>query len=557
GATNFNQDIGDWEVGNVENLAYTFFQASSFNQDIGGWNIEKITRLDHTLDGAQAFNQDIGNWEVSQVENFGSALASTTHFDQDLSHWNVGQATKMSNMFHHSGLSTENYDRLLLAWAQLDLQDSVRFDAGYSIYCEGWEARAQIINQFAWTIEDDGADDQAPTAICQDITIQLADTKKIILPSELDNGSYGHCSAVVLAATKTEFTCEDIGHYTNTLTVTDQLGNLSTCTSTITIVDGPVQLTCPSDKTVLPNRPDCQSIVYWDELYGNCSTEVTSTHRSGSLFPTGTTPVTYTATNHLQDTMICRFNITVASDLSYEANVVEANCFRSADGAILLEAQGGAGNYRYDWDIDGIGDQDDPAHLEGLDGGTYQIILSDDLGCSISAQFELTLPTAIALQSSIEESLDGVELDLSVMGGQPGYQYDWNHDGTGDFDDPQDLEVTTGGTYTVMVRDENGCEATHTREVILSNISNPFTLLYFDVFPNPNQGVFDLRLANPSGVSSIAIFNLQGKKVDQQTIRGQQAQLDVRELPAGTYWLRVNNSMGNLVKSFVINQPTR
>ena len=49
-------------------------------------------------------------------------------------------------------------------------------------------------------------------------------------------------------------------------------------------------------------------------------------------------------------------------------------------------------------------------------------------------------------------------IDISVSGGTTAYTFDWSNDGTGDFDDPEDLIGVPGGTYTVVVRDANGCE---------------------------------------------------------------------------------------------------
>ena len=40
--------------------------------------------------------------------------------------------------------------------------------------------------------------------------------------------------------------------------------------------------------------------------------------------------------------------------------------------------------------------------------------------------------------------------------------FDWSNDGTGDFNDPEDLTGVSGGMYTVVVRDANGCEKTAT-----------------------------------------------------------------------------------------------
>ena len=36
----FNQDISQWDVGNVTNMAGMFFWAYAFNQDIGNWQVD-------------------------------------------------------------------------------------------------------------------------------------------------------------------------------------------------------------------------------------------------------------------------------------------------------------------------------------------------------------------------------------------------------------------------------------------------------------------------------------------------------------------------------------
>ena len=39
----FNQDISNWNTGNVENMDIMFSFARSFNQDLSSWCVEKIT----------------------------------------------------------------------------------------------------------------------------------------------------------------------------------------------------------------------------------------------------------------------------------------------------------------------------------------------------------------------------------------------------------------------------------------------------------------------------------------------------------------------------------
>lgn len=51
-------------------------------------------------------------------------------------------------------------------------------------------------------------------------------------------------------------------------------------------------------------------------------------------------------------------------------------------------------------------------------------------------------------------------IDITVSGGAPDYVFDWDNDGTGDFDDTEDLSGLSAGSYEVVVEDANGCEST-------------------------------------------------------------------------------------------------
>ena len=42
GANKFNQDISNWDVSNVENMAWMFGNCKSFNQDISNWDVSNV-----------------------------------------------------------------------------------------------------------------------------------------------------------------------------------------------------------------------------------------------------------------------------------------------------------------------------------------------------------------------------------------------------------------------------------------------------------------------------------------------------------------------------------
>ena len=74
--------------------------------------------------------------------------------------------------------------------------------------------------------------------------------------------------------------------------------------------------------------------------------------------------------------------------------------------------------------------------------------------------FELTLCAGppnidIIIGPACDSRADGF-IDITVFGGTPPYLFDWDFDGTGDFDDEEDLDSLVAGNYVITVMDANG-----------------------------------------------------------------------------------------------------
>ncbi|MCG2420552.1 hypothetical protein K8089_16135, partial [Aequorivita sp. F47161] len=82
-------------------------------------------------------------------------------------------------------------------------------------------------------------DNVAPVANCAaPFTIQLDATgNATITAADIENGSTDNCGIATTTIDKSTFTCADVGPNTITLTITDLNGNVSTCTSTVTVTD--------------------------------------------------------------------------------------------------------------------------------------------------------------------------------------------------------------------------------------------------------------------------------------------------------------------------------
>jgi len=110
--TEFNQDIGDWDVSSVNKMSYMFYKASMFNQDISMWNVSTVEEMTGMFWLAGNFNQDISKWDVSVVNDMSGMFNNANRFNQTISKWNVANVTNMSNMF----FQTTNFNQTISKW---------------------------------------------------------------------------------------------------------------------------------------------------------------------------------------------------------------------------------------------------------------------------------------------------------------------------------------------------------------------------------------------------------------------------------------------------------
>ncbi|WP_205728912.1 BspA family leucine-rich repeat surface protein, partial [Flagellimonas onchidii] len=106
----FNQDISNWDVGNVTNMFGMFEDSQVFNQPLDGWDVSSVTNMEGLFRSAQMFNQPIGSWDTSSVENMASMFNMTGSFNQDISNWDVGNVTNMFGMFEDSQVFNQPLD---------------------------------------------------------------------------------------------------------------------------------------------------------------------------------------------------------------------------------------------------------------------------------------------------------------------------------------------------------------------------------------------------------------------------------------------------------------
>jgi Secretion system C-terminal sorting domain/SprB repeat len=201
------------------------------------------------------------------------------------------------------------------------------------------------------------------------------------------------------------------------------------------------------------------------------------------------------------------------NDLQTTATIDEIEC-NNQTGSIDLTTTGTGGIFKYKWNTG----SEDP-FLHNITGNVYNVTITDERNCMISANFNLVNPqivnanfmTTLGTCSYSENGSIGLQ---TISGGTAPYTYKWN---TGDTS--KVLQNVIHGNYKVTITDANGCTVEKTKNLpqtpkmytgtsILQpgTNGNPFGKIQLQVY----NGVAPLVYAWSNGGTSNTQLNLTG-----------------------------------------------
>ena len=138
---------------------------------------------------------------------------------------------------------------------------------------------------------------------------------------------------------------------------------------------------------------------------------------------------------------------------------VNVSCNGGNSGIAYASASGGLGSVTYSWDTNPI---QTSATAIGLSAGTYNVTVTDSVGCISVATVVITEPNALLVNPtmigmpSCNGGSDGTAI-ANANGGVSPYTYSWN---TTPIQTTQSASGLSAGQYIVTVTDANGCVAT-------------------------------------------------------------------------------------------------
>jgi hypothetical protein len=277
---------------------------------------------------------------------------------------------------------------------------------------------------------------------------------------------------------------------------------------------------CVGESVVLGAGGDADLIV-WDPTdlepgIGTHTYTVTGTYDGGDCEATDEVTITVHA------------NPTVTASVDYSEICV-------GQGVILT----GSGADTYEWDPAMIidGESYDPGMVGTY---TYNVIGTDVNGCTDEASVSVTVVDEIEITYVVIDEMifeDG-EINITVTGGVSPYTFDWDNDGTGDFDDTEDLTGLASALYTVVVNGSTGCSGTVDINLGTQVGIDDLNQATFAIYPNPTTNNITVEF---EGTFYYELTDMNGAVISRSTATDKEL-ISLESLARGVYFVTIKSN---------------
>lgn len=349
------------------------------------------------------------------------------------------------------------------------------------------------------TVVYTATDNSGNSSTCSfNVTVSDVESPTISCPGPINvSNDLGDCGAVVNYTVTADDNCPDytliltsglgtgsffpVGTTTEQYTVTDDAGNISTCSFTVTVTDDEAPVfNCPPDMLICGDS----SVVNFSApaVNDNCTGLIvnqTGGPTSGTQFPVGSTTITYSAIDNAGNTSTCSFDIVVynspVADFSYSPACVGEAILFDENSVVPIDSISS-----FQWNMgDGSGVIviRNPLH-QFSDTGMYNValIVTTDQGCAdtISQTVHVT-PVPVASFSALNACQGDTVSFLNastIDAGNLNYSWQFGDGGSSSDQDPTHI-YTNAGPYDVNMEVTSDAGCVDDTTVSISVYSNP------------------------------------------------------------------------------------
>jgi N-acetylneuraminic acid mutarotase len=328
-------------------------------------------------------------------------------------------------------------------------------------------------------------DNSAPVALCQNITVSLNGSgSATISASQIDNGSSDNCSITSMSVSPSTFSCANIGANVVTLLVTDQSGNTSTCTATVTVQDNSAPVALCQNITVSLNGSGTASITASQINNGstdNCTiTSMSVTPNTFSCANIGANVVTLLVTDQSGNTAACTATVTVQDNIAPVAQCQNVTVSLNSSGTGSITAAQIDNGSSDNCTITSISVSPNTFSCANIGANVVTLLVTDQSGNTASCTATVTVQdniAPIALCQNITVSLNGSG-SASITASQINNGSTDNCTITSMSVTPNTFSCANIGAnvVTLLVTDQSGNTATCTATVTVQDNSTPVVL---------------------------------------------------------------------------------
>ena len=410
-------------------------------------------------------------------------------------------------------------------------------------------------------------DNIAPTVITQPLSVSLdANGNASITAAQINNNSTDNCAIESMSLDITSFTCANVGANTVTLTVTDVNGNKATNTAVVTVSDNiaPTVITKPFSIPLANGVANITADDINDGSFDNCDFTLSIDINRFTCADIGDHIVTLTATdasgNTSSKTAIVTIigetpEITIANFNAVETQQANTIFLGFGPQSMALETTAtGGDSFTYVWTAssgENVSNVANPV-VSPTTSTTYTVTATNNYGCTTTERIEvcvmdvrsydkkgrLTNKVDVCHHTNGKKGTKHVMINISknaVM-----------------------KHLTLHGAGTSHGDKLGNCEAT----CVTSSITPPpvaedetsIIATSHLIYPNPSNGIFNIRLNNTKSDTEITLFNISGKLIATQRVSKNSKEISIgsKTLPTGFYILKIISSEETVIKRVVV-----